>query len=99
MQDRIVSASEACSILDCSRQNIDDLMRRDKLHPIRTDAKYKLFSKRKRVYARNSHLHEFELGFEDANLYACPMNKLSILVGHYEGGSLFAGQAYTTGGR
>ena len=45
VQDRIVSASEACSILDCSRQNIDDLMRRDKLHPIRTDAKYKLFSK------------------------------------------------------
>ena len=45
VQDRIVSASEACSILGCSRQNIDDLMRRDKLHPIRTDAKYKLFSK------------------------------------------------------
>lgn len=45
VQDRIVSASQACSILDCSRQNIDDLMRRDKLHPIRTDAKYKLFSK------------------------------------------------------
>ena len=45
VQDRIVSASEACSILDCSRQNIDDLMRRDKLHPIRTDTKYKLFSK------------------------------------------------------
>lgn len=45
VQDRVVSASEACSILDCSRQNIDDLMRRDKLHPIRTDTKYKLFSK------------------------------------------------------
>ena len=45
IQDRVVSASEACAILDCSRQNIDDLMRRDKLHLIRTDAKYKLFSK------------------------------------------------------
>lgn len=45
VQNRIVSASEACNILDCSRQNIDDLMRRDKLHPIRADAKYKLFSK------------------------------------------------------
>ena len=45
LQNRVVSASEACRILDCSRQNIDDLMRRDKLHPIRTDAKYKLFSK------------------------------------------------------
>jgi len=45
VENRIVSASEACHILDCSRQNIDDLMRRDRLHPIRTDAKYKLFSK------------------------------------------------------
>ena len=45
LQYRIVNASEACNILECSRQNIDDLMRRDKLHPIRTDAKYKLFSK------------------------------------------------------
>ena len=45
VKTRVVSASEACGILECSRQNIDDLMRRDKLHPIRTDAKYKLFSK------------------------------------------------------
>ena len=45
VQNRIVSASEACNMLDCSRQNIDDLMRREKLHPIRTDTKYKLFSK------------------------------------------------------
>lgn len=45
VQHRVVSASEACNILDCSRQNIDDLMRRDKLHPIRSDSKYKLFSK------------------------------------------------------
>ena len=39
----IVSASEACQLLDCSRQNIDDLMKRGKLHPIRKDTKYKLF--------------------------------------------------------
>ena len=45
VRNRVVSASEACAILDCSRQNIDDLMRRDRLHPIRTDAKYKLFSR------------------------------------------------------
>jgi len=45
VQYRVINASEACSILDCSRQNIDDLMRRDKLHPIRKDAKYKLFLK------------------------------------------------------
>lgn len=45
IKTRVVSASEACGILECSRQNIDDLVRRDKLHPIRTDSKYKLFSK------------------------------------------------------
>ena len=45
VQTRVVNASEACQILDCSRQNIDDLMKRDKLHPIRSDTKYKLFSK------------------------------------------------------
>ena len=43
VRNRVVSASEACTLLDCSRQNIDDLTRRGKLHPIRTDAKYKLF--------------------------------------------------------
>ncbi len=43
VRHRVVSASEACQILGCSRQNIDDLMKRDKLHPIRKDAKYKLF--------------------------------------------------------
>ena len=45
VQHRIVSANEACQILGCSRQNIDDLMKRNKLHPIRTDVKYKLFLK------------------------------------------------------
>ena len=45
VQNRIVSVSEACQILGCSRQNIDDLMKRDKLHPIRRDAKNKLFLK------------------------------------------------------
>ena len=43
VRHRVVSASEACRLLDCSRQNIDDLMKRGKLHPIRTDTKYKLF--------------------------------------------------------
>ena len=44
VRTRIVNVSEACCILNCSRQNIDDLMRRDKLHPIRSDKKGKLFS-------------------------------------------------------
>lgn len=45
VQHRVISATEACQLLDCSRQNIDDLMKRGKLHPIRKDAKYKLFLK------------------------------------------------------
>ena len=43
VQLRVVNATEACTILDCSRQNIDDLIKRNKLHPIRSDVKYKLF--------------------------------------------------------
>ena len=43
VQRRVVSSSEACRILDCSRQNIDDLIKRGKLHPIRQDARNKLF--------------------------------------------------------
>ncbi len=40
---RIVNSSEAGRILGCSRQNIEDLIRRGKLHPIRQDEKNKLF--------------------------------------------------------
>ena len=45
VQHRVVSVGEVCQILGCSRQNIDDLMKRNKLHPIRRDAKNKLFLK------------------------------------------------------
>ena len=42
---RVVTTSEACGILECSRQNIDDLVRRKKLWPLRADAKNRLFLK------------------------------------------------------
>lgn len=42
---RVVDTSEATDILECSRQNIDDLTRREKLHPIKVTAKNKLFLK------------------------------------------------------
>ena len=45
VQFRIIDTAQACKILGCSRQNIDDLIRRDKLHPIRSDARHKLFLK------------------------------------------------------
>lgn len=45
IKNRTVSSSQVCDILECSRQNVDDLVRRGKIQPIRTDAKYKLFSK------------------------------------------------------
>lgn len=42
---RVVNTSEAADILGCSRQNIDDLIRRDKLHPIKISPQGKLFLK------------------------------------------------------
>ena len=43
VQKRIINTAQACRILGCSRQNIDDLVRRGKLHPVRTDEKQTLF--------------------------------------------------------
>ena len=45
VQYRVINTAQACKILNCSRQNIDDLIRRGKLHPIRSDARHKLFLK------------------------------------------------------
>lgn len=39
----LISTREAAEILSCSKQNIEDLIRRGKLHPIRYDERYKLF--------------------------------------------------------
>lgn len=44
MLDRqLVNTHEACEILSCSRQNIDDLIRRGKLRPVKEGMKDKLF--------------------------------------------------------
>lgn len=43
--DRVVNSAEAQQMLGCTRQNINDLIRRGKLHPIREDSKNKLFLK------------------------------------------------------
>ena len=45
VESRIVNTAEAAEILDCSRQNIDDLIRRGKLHPVKATPKNKLFLK------------------------------------------------------
>ncbi|MCQ2462587.1 MAG: DUF2442 domain-containing protein [Clostridia bacterium] len=37
VSNRVISASQACEILDCSRQNISDLIKRGKLNPIVSD--------------------------------------------------------------
>ncbi len=42
---RVVNKAEAAEILDCSRQNIDDLIKRGKLHPIKSTGKNTLFLK------------------------------------------------------
>ena len=41
--DRITDTAGACRILNCSRQNINDLIRRGKLHPLRSSASGNLF--------------------------------------------------------
>ena len=40
---RVITTAEACELLGCSRQNIDDLVRRDKLHPVKAGGRTKLF--------------------------------------------------------
>lgn len=42
---RVVNAAEAAEMLECSRQNIGDLVQREKLHPIKREAKSALFLK------------------------------------------------------
>lgn len=45
MADILVNSEEAAAILDCSRQNIDDLVKRGKLTPIKTGANGNIFLK------------------------------------------------------
>lgn len=55
-ENNLISTHEASSILKCSKQNIDDLVRRGKLHPIKKDGRYNLFLKcevESRVWAKN----------------------------------------------
>ncbi len=42
---RVVNAAEAAELLGCSRQNINDLVKREKLHPIKATEKNTLFLK------------------------------------------------------
>ena len=39
----LVSTSEAAGILGCSRQYVDELVRKERLHPVKTLAKDRLF--------------------------------------------------------
>ena len=41
----LINTAEACEILDCSRQNVEDLVKRNKLKPVQTSAKNKMFLK------------------------------------------------------
>lgn len=42
---RVVNANEAAEMLDCTRQNINDLVRRGRLHPLKSEPKNTLFWK------------------------------------------------------
>ena len=45
VENRVVNTVEASELLECSRQNIEDLVRRGKLRPVRVTPKNKLFLK------------------------------------------------------
>lgn len=46
VKNRVVNTKEATELLDCSRQNVDDLVRRKKLEPLKVEEKSKLFYKK-----------------------------------------------------
>lgn len=41
----IINTKDACDLLDCSRQNIDDLLKRKKITPVKSFQRNKLFLK------------------------------------------------------
>ena len=45
VKQRVIDGSEVRKLLNCSRQNLDDLVKRDKLHPVKVSAKNKLYLK------------------------------------------------------
>ena len=45
VENRVVNTAEAADLLGCTRQNIKDLIQRDKLHPVKVTPKNKLFLK------------------------------------------------------
>ena len=45
VESRVVNTAEAAELLACSRQNIEDLIHRKKLHPVKVSSKNKLFLK------------------------------------------------------
>lgn len=47
VENRVVNTAEASELLECSRQNIEYLVRRGKLRPVRATPKNKLFLKSK----------------------------------------------------
>lgn len=52
VKHNLLTTAEATTLLNCSRQNIEDLIRRGKLHPVRTLPNGKLFL-RSEVERRN----------------------------------------------
>lgn len=43
VEHRVINTAEVMNLLNCTRQNIDDLVRREKLHPIKQSAKNRFF--------------------------------------------------------
>lgn len=44
-EHNLISTKEAAAILGCSKQNINDLVKRSRLHPVGSDPRFRLFRK------------------------------------------------------
>lgn len=45
-KQNLINTSDVCETLNCSRQNVDDMVKRKRLNPVQTSAKNKVFLKR-----------------------------------------------------
>ncbi len=72
-ENNLISTHEASCLLECSKQNIDDLVRRKKLHPIKKDQRYNLFLKCEvvaRIWAKKHSIIGHNQNLEDNTMVA-----------------------------
>lgn len=80
-ENNLISTHEASCLLECSKQNIDDLVRRKKLHPIKKDQRYNLFLKCEvvaRIWAKKHSIIGYNQNLENNTMVAEESPKYGI---------------------